>query len=213
MPFGLQGTSSVPMSVMNTVMTRGHQPAALEPGPDGPAPGPPASGVPGAITAALSTATLNHRLGESAVRPARALTLGPCRAGELRHAEAVPNDRPRSSHARLEPVLSGHHRRQQGGYFGSPYPTRQLPSPPPGGLREAQVNSGEQACPPHVLELLAVVLADRVFRHCILGSGTPRPLGVLSDCSVVATHEEISRYLARSPTPSRPRRICRAVGP
>ena len=51
----------------------------------------------------------------------------------------------------------------------------------PVAYESRKLTMAEQAYPPHVLELLAVVHALRVFRHYLLGSGAPRPPGVLSD--------------------------------
>jgi hypothetical protein len=64
----------------------------------------------------------------------------------------------------------------------------------------------EQAYPAHVLELLAVVHALRVFRHYLLGSGAPRPPGARSDFTLrtdnqavtwLRTKREVNRFLAR----------------
>ena len=44
--------------------------------------------------------------------------------------------------------------------------------------KSRKFTAAEQAYLPHVLELVAVVHALRVFRHCLLGSGAPRPPGV-----------------------------------
>ncbi len=66
--------------------------------------------------------------------------------------------------------------------------------------------AAEQAYLPHVLEVLAVVHALRVFRHYLLGSGAPRPPGVLSDFTLqtdnqavswLRTKRDINRFLAR----------------
>ncbi len=64
----------------------------------------------------------------------------------------------------------------------------------------------EQAYPAHVLELLEVVHALRVFRHYLLGSGTPRPPGVRSDFTLrtdnqavtwLRTKRDVNGFLAR----------------
>ena len=69
-----------------------------------------------------------------------------------------------------------------------------------------KLTEAEQAYPAHVLELLAVVHALRVFRHYLLGSGAPRPPGVLSDFTLrtdnqavtwLRTKRDINRFLAR----------------
>jgi hypothetical protein len=44
-------------------------------------------------------------------------------------------------------------------------------------LWRTRVTATERNYPAHVLELLAVVHALRVFKHYLLGSGAPRPLG------------------------------------
>ena len=51
----------------------------------------------------------------------------------------------------------------------------------PVAYESRKLTAAEQAYPAHVLELLAVVHAFRVFRHYLLGSGAPRPPGVRSD--------------------------------
>ncbi len=69
-----------------------------------------------------------------------------------------------------------------------------------------KLRTAEQAYPAHILELLAVVHALRVFRHYLLGSGAPRPPGVLSDFTLRTdnqavtwhrTKREVNRFLAR----------------
>ena len=73
-------------------------------------------------------------------------------------------------------------------------------------LESRKLTSAEQAYPAHVLELLAVVHALRVFRHYLLGSGAPHPPGVLSDFTLrtdnqavtwLRTKKDINRFLAR----------------
>ena len=69
-----------------------------------------------------------------------------------------------------------------------------------------KLTAAEQAYPAHVLELLAVVHALRVFRHYLLGSGAPRPPGVRSDFTLrtdnqavswLRTKSDVNRFLAR----------------
>ena len=97
-----------------------------------------------------------------AARPARPLALGPCRDGELRHAEAVTNDRPRCSRVRLEPALRGH---------GACEAAVSLPNPDDDGrhrpvaCESRKSTAVEQACPLRVQELLAVLYALRALRH------------------------------------------------
>ncbi len=64
----------------------------------------------------------------------------------------------------------------------------------------------EQAYPAHVLELLTVLHALRVFRHYLLGSGAPRPPGARLDFTLrtdnqavtrLRTKREVNRFLAR----------------
>ena len=66
--------------------------------------------------------------------------------------------------------------------------------------------AAEQAYPPHVLELLAVVKNLLMFRHYLLGSGASRPPEVLSDFTLrtdnqavswLRTKRDINRFLAR----------------
>jgi len=80
--------------------------------------------------------------------------------------------------------------------FTTRSPTRAASLPPP----------SLEAYPAHVLELLAVVHALRVFRHYLLGSGAPRPPGVLSDFTIrtdnqavtwLRTKRDVNRFLAR----------------
>jgi hypothetical protein len=68
-----------------------------------------------------------------------------------------------------------------------------------------KLTAAEQAYPAHVLELLAVVDALRVFRHYLLGSGAPRPDGVRSDFVLrtenqavtwLRTKWDVNRFLA-----------------
>ena len=76
----------------------------------------------------------------------------------------------------------------------------------PVAYESRKLSAAEQAYPAHVLELLAVVHALRVFRHYLLGSGAPRPPGVLSDFVLrtdnqavtwLRTKRDINRFLAR----------------
>jgi hypothetical protein len=48
----------------------------------------------------------------------------------------------------------------------------------PVAYESRKLTAAERNYPAHVLELLAVVHALRVFKHYLLGSGVPRPLGV-----------------------------------
>ena len=50
----------------------------------------------------------------------------------------------------------------------------------------------ERNYPAHVLELLAVVHALRVFRHYLLGSGAPRPPGCVSDFDLRTDNQAIT---------------------
>jgi hypothetical protein len=76
----------------------------------------------------------------------------------------------------------------------------------PVAFESRKLTSAEQAYPAHVLELLAVVHALRVFRHYLLGSGAQRPPGVRSDFTLrtdnqavtwLRTKREVNRFLAR----------------
>ena len=76
----------------------------------------------------------------------------------------------------------------------------------PVAYESRKLTAAEQAYLPHVLELLAVVHALRVFRHYLLGSGAPRPPGVLSDFTLrtdnqavswLRTKRDINRFMAR----------------
>jgi len=76
----------------------------------------------------------------------------------------------------------------------------------PVAYESRKLTEAEQAYPAHVLELLAVVHALRAFRHYLLGSGAPRPPGVLSDFTLrtdnqavtwLRTKRDINRFLAR----------------
>jgi hypothetical protein len=69
-----------------------------------------------------------------------------------------------------------------------------------------KLTPAEQAYPAHVLELLAVVHALRVFHRYLLGSGAPRPPGVRSDFTLrmdnqavtwLRTKRDVNRFLAR----------------
>ena len=53
----------------------------------------------------------------------------------------------------------------------------------------------------HVLELLAVVHALRVFRHYVLGSGAPRPAGCGSDFDLWTNNQAIT-WLKTNKNPS-----------
>ena len=75
----------------------------------------------------------------------------------------------------------------------------------PVAYESRKLTAAEQAYPPHVLELLAVVPALRVFRHYLQGSGAPRPPGLLSDFTLrtdnqavswLRTKQDINRFLA-----------------
>ena len=76
----------------------------------------------------------------------------------------------------------------------------------PVAYESRKLTTAEQAYPAHVLELLAVVHALRVFRHYLLGSGAPRPPGVLSDFTLrtdnqavtwLRTKRDVNRFMAR----------------
>jgi hypothetical protein len=76
----------------------------------------------------------------------------------------------------------------------------------PVAYESRKLTAAEQAYPAHVLELLAVVHALRVFRHYLLGSGAPRPPGVRSDFTLrtvnqavswLRTKSDVNRFLAR----------------
>ena len=76
----------------------------------------------------------------------------------------------------------------------------------PVAYESRKLTPAEQAYPLHVLELLAVVHALRVFRHYLLGSGAPRPEGVRSDFTIrtdnqavswLRTKRDINRFMAR----------------
>jgi hypothetical protein len=76
----------------------------------------------------------------------------------------------------------------------------------PVAYESRKLTDAEQAYPSHVLELLAVVHALRVFRHYLLGSSAPRPPGTLSDFTLrtdnqavswLRTKREVNRFLAR----------------
>ena len=71
--------------------------------------------------------------------------------------------------------------------------------------RRTPCSASKRNSPPPVLEQLAVVLGLRVFRHYWLGSGAPRPPGVLSDFTLrtdkqavswLRTERDINRFLA-----------------
>ena len=76
----------------------------------------------------------------------------------------------------------------------------------PVAYESRKLTAAEQAYPSHVLELLAVVHALRVFRHYLLGSSAPRPPGILSDFTLrtdnqavswLRTKRDVNRFLAR----------------
>ena len=80
----------------------------------------------------------------------------------------------------------------------------------PVAYENRKLTAVEQAYPPHVPELLAMVHASRVFRHYLLGSGAPRPQAVLSDFTAIPAQLD----LPQRRTPGRPprraplRRVC-----
>ena len=55
-----------------------------------------------------------------------------------------------------------------------------------------KLTAAERNYPAHVLELLAVVHALRVFKHYLLGSGAPRPLGCGSDFDLWTDNQAIT---------------------
>ena len=55
-----------------------------------------------------------------------------------------------------------------------------------------KLTAAERNYPAHVLELLAVVHAMRVFRHYLLGSGAPRPPRCWSDFDLRTDNQEIT---------------------
>ena len=69
-----------------------------------------------------------------------------------------------------------------------------------------KLTAAEQAYPPHVLELMAVIPALRAFRHYLLGSDAPRPLGCFRTFApdrqpggLVSAHEAGHEPLPRAP--------------
>ena len=61
----------------------------------------------------------------------------------------------------------------------------------PVAYENRKLTAVEQAYPPHVPELLAMVHALRVFRHYLLGSGAPRPQAVLSDFTLRTDNQAV----------------------
>ena len=62
----------------------------------------------------------------------------------------------------------------------------------PVAYKSRKLTAAEQAYPAHVLELLAVVHAFRVFRHYLLGSGPPRPPRVRSDFTLRTDNQAVT---------------------
>ena len=62
----------------------------------------------------------------------------------------------------------------------------------PVAYESRKLTAAEQNYPAHVLELLAVVHALRVFRHYLLGGGAPRPAGCLSDFDLRTDNQAIT---------------------
>ncbi len=56
----------------------------------------------------------------------------------------------------------------------------------------SNLTAAEQNYPAHVLELLAVIHALRVFRHFLLGGGAPRPAGCWSDFDLRTDNQAIT---------------------
>ncbi len=56
----------------------------------------------------------------------------------------------------------------------------------------SKLTAAERNYPGQVLELLAVVHALRVFKHYLLASGAPRPLGCRSDFDLVKDKQAIT---------------------
>jgi hypothetical protein len=62
----------------------------------------------------------------------------------------------------------------------------------PVAYKSRKLTAAEQNYPAHVLELLAVVHALRVFRHILLGGGAPRPGGCWSDFDLRTDNQAIT---------------------
>jgi hypothetical protein len=62
----------------------------------------------------------------------------------------------------------------------------------PVAYESRKLTAAERNYPAHVLELLAVVHALRVFRHYLLGSGAPRPDGCWSDFDLRTDNQAIT---------------------
>jgi hypothetical protein len=62
----------------------------------------------------------------------------------------------------------------------------------PVAYESRKLTAAERNYPAHVLELLAVVHALRVFKHYLLGSGAPRPLGCGSDFDLLTDNQAIT---------------------
>ena len=62
----------------------------------------------------------------------------------------------------------------------------------PVAYESRKLTAAEQNYPAHVLELLAVVHALRVFRHYLLGGGAPRPSGCWSDFDLRTDNQAIT---------------------
>ncbi len=58
--------------------------------------------------------------------------------------------------------------------------------------KSRKLRAAERNYPAHVLELLAVVHALRVFKHYLVGSGAPRPEGCTSDLDVRTDNQAIT---------------------
>ena len=52
----------------------------------------------------------------------------------------------------------------------------------PVAYESRKLTAAERIYPAHILELLAVVHALQFFKHYLLGSGAPRPDGIVSAC-------------------------------
>ena len=62
----------------------------------------------------------------------------------------------------------------------------------PVAFESRKLTAAERNYPAHVLELLAVVNALRVFRHYLLGSGAPRPAGCGSDFDLRTDNQAVT---------------------
>ena len=62
----------------------------------------------------------------------------------------------------------------------------------PVAFESRKLTAAERNYPAHVLELLAVVSALRVFRHYLLGSGAPRPAGCGSDFDLRTDNQAVT---------------------